>query len=86
MLAPAPSARETPTLLYLGRLKQYKRIELLLDVLEAIPRRVLDIAGDGDHRPALEAEIAARGLGERVLHGHVTRRRRRRCSRAPGST
>jgi len=63
----------TPRLLYLGRLKQYKRVELLLDVLEAIPDAVLDIAGDGDHREALEAEIARRGLTERVvLHGHVS--------------
>jgi glycosyltransferase involved in cell wall biosynthesis len=47
-----------PRLLYLGRLKQYKRIELVLDVLEGVPGALLDIAGDGDHRPALEAEIA----------------------------
>src|SRR3954454_19301259 len=61
-----------PRLLYLGRLKRYKRIGLLLDVVEALPGAVLDVAGEGDHRPALEAEIAARGLGERVLlHGHV---------------
>jgi O-antigen/teichoic acid export membrane protein len=41
-------------------------------VLEALPGAVLDVAGEGDHRPALEAEIAARGLGDRVvLHGHV---------------
>ena len=65
--------RREPRLLYLGRLKQYKRIELLLDVLEAIPGAHLDIAGEGDHRPAIEAEIAARGLGDRVtLHGHVS--------------
>ena len=64
---------EAPRLLYLGRLKQYKRVELLLDVLEAIPDAVLDIAGEGDHREALEAEIARRGLTERVvLHGHVS--------------
>jgi glycosyltransferase involved in cell wall biosynthesis/O-antigen/teichoic acid export membrane protein len=64
---------EAPRLLYLGRLKQYKRVELLLDVLEAIPDAVLDIAGDGDHREALEADIAARGLEDRVvLHGHVS--------------
>ena len=66
-------APTTPRLLYLGRLKRYKRIELLLDVVEAIPGAVLDVAGEGDHRPALEAEIAARGLGDRVvLHGHVS--------------
>jgi glycosyltransferase involved in cell wall biosynthesis/O-antigen/teichoic acid export membrane protein len=64
---------ETPRLLYLGRLKKYKRIELLLDVVEAIPGSVLDVAGEGDHRPELEAEIARRGLGDRVLlHGHVS--------------
>lgn len=68
-----PARSETPRLLYLGRLKRYKRIELLLDVLEGIPGAVLDVAGEGDHRPDLEAEIARRGLGDRViLHGHVS--------------
>ncbi len=56
----------TPTLLYLGRLKQYKRIEHTLDVLEGCPGATLEIAGDGDHRPALEAEIERRGLRDRV--------------------
>jgi len=62
-----------PTLLYLGRLKAYKRIEYVLDVLEAVPGAQLDIAGEGDHREALEAEIAQRGIGDRVtMHGHVS--------------
>ena len=62
-----------PRLLYLGRLKQYKRIEVVLDVLEAIPEAHLDLAGDGDHREALEREIAERGLTDRVtMHGHVS--------------
>jgi glycosyltransferase involved in cell wall biosynthesis len=70
---PASPRSATPRLLYLGRLKQYKRIELLLDALAAVPEAHLDLAGDGDHRPALEAEIARRGLGDRVtLHGHVS--------------
>ena len=70
-LAPGPKAPE-PTLIYLGRLKQYKRIELLLDVLDAIPEAHLDLAGDGDHRAALEAEVERRALGARVtFHGHV---------------
>jgi glycosyltransferase involved in cell wall biosynthesis/O-antigen/teichoic acid export membrane protein len=69
-----PGARaEQPTLLYLGRLKRYKRIELLLDVLQQIPQATLEIAGDGDHREALEHEIARRELAPRVLmHGHVS--------------
>jgi glycosyltransferase involved in cell wall biosynthesis/O-antigen/teichoic acid export membrane protein len=71
--AEPPPRSPAPRLLYLGRLKQYKRVEVVLDVLEAVPGAHLDIAGDGDHRPALEAEIAARGLTDRVtLHGFVS--------------
>jgi glycosyltransferase involved in cell wall biosynthesis/O-antigen/teichoic acid export membrane protein len=63
---------ERPTVLYLGRLKKYKRVEMLLDAVEALPDVVLEIAGDGDHRPVIEEEIERRGLGDRVvLHGHV---------------
>ncbi len=70
-LRPIPEAPE-PTLLYLGRLKHYKRIELLLGVAEAVPDAHLHLAGDGDYRDALEAEVDARGLRERVtFHGHV---------------
>jgi glycosyltransferase involved in cell wall biosynthesis/O-antigen/teichoic acid export membrane protein len=73
----APDAAQ-PTLLYLGRLKQYKRLEVLLDVLEGIPQARLEVAGEGDHRPVLEAEIAQRGLAERVtLHGHVSEEAKR---------
>jgi glycosyltransferase involved in cell wall biosynthesis len=69
-------ARE-PRLLFVGRLKAYKRIELLFDVLEAIPRAKLDIVGHGDHEPALRAEIERRGLGPRVeMHGYVDDERR----------
>ncbi|HEX8204639.1 MAG TPA: glycosyltransferase [Solirubrobacteraceae bacterium] len=63
---------ERPTLHYLGRIKQYKRLEVLLDVLEAVPEAHLEIAGTGDHRPVLEEEIDRRGLHDRVtLHGFV---------------
>jgi glycosyltransferase involved in cell wall biosynthesis len=66
---PAPD----PRLLYVGRLKAYKRIEVLLDMLVALPQDVsLDIAGHGDHGETLSDEISRRGLGERVrVHGHV---------------
>jgi glycosyltransferase involved in cell wall biosynthesis/O-antigen/teichoic acid export membrane protein len=70
---------ERPSLLYLGRLKRYKRIELLLDVVEQLPDVTLDVAGDGDHREALEREIAARGLGDRIrMHGYVSEEEKRR--------
>jgi glycosyltransferase involved in cell wall biosynthesis len=69
--APGEHAPE-PTLLFLGRLKRYKRVEMLLDTVEALPQVVLDIAGDGDHRAEIEADIARRGIGERVrMHGHI---------------
>src|SRR4051795_8960617 len=58
---PGERAR-TPELLYLGRLKRYKRVEVVLDALDALPEATLHIAGDGDHREALERAIAERGL------------------------
>ena len=71
-----------PTLLYLGRLKRYKRIEVVLDALEACPEAVLDVAGDGDHRDALLAEVERRGLGARVrMHGHVSEERKQQLYR-----
>jgi O-antigen/teichoic acid export membrane protein len=40
---------------------------------------VLEVAGDGDHREALESEIDARGLRERVrMHGFVDEEHKRR--------
>jgi glycosyltransferase involved in cell wall biosynthesis/O-antigen/teichoic acid export membrane protein len=61
-----------PRLIFVGRLKAYKRVETLFDVLEAVPGMALDVVGEGDHRPDLEAEIERRGLGARVrMHGYV---------------
>jgi glycosyltransferase involved in cell wall biosynthesis/O-antigen/teichoic acid export membrane protein len=63
---------EQPTLLYLGRLKQYKRLEIALDVLEGVPEAQLEIAGTGDWREVIEREIDERRLGDRVtMHGFV---------------
>lgn len=64
-----PKAAE-PLFVYLGRLKRYKRIELILEAFAAIAARYpaarAVIAGDGDHRAALERHAAALHLGERV--------------------
>jgi glycosyltransferase involved in cell wall biosynthesis len=61
-----------PHLIFVGRLKAYKNVEALFDVLETVPEAILDVVGEGDHRPDLEAEIERRGLGERVrMHGYV---------------
>lgn len=75
-----PAAKsDEPTLIFLGRLKAYKRIERLLDVVGSIDRATLDIVGDGDHGSALEALVRDKGLGSRVrFHGHVDDETKRR--------
>jgi glycosyltransferase involved in cell wall biosynthesis len=64
----SPEIRDSdPTLLYLGRLRRYKRVDLLLKAVarlrqDGLPVR-LRIAGRGPHEGALRAEAAALGLG-----------------------
>jgi glycosyltransferase involved in cell wall biosynthesis len=61
-----------PHLIFVGRLKAYKNVEGLFDVLETVSGAILDVVGEGDHRPDLEAEVERRGLGARVrMHGYV---------------
>ena len=70
----SPSAREErfpeATLLYLGRLKRYKRVDLLLQAVAVLVRRGtscrLLVAGRGDDQPRLEALRESLGLRERV--------------------
>lgn len=66
-----------PTLLYLGRLKKYKRVDLIIDAFARVRRTFaaarLIIAGKGDARPALEQQIRRRGLENAVqLTGFVS--------------
>jgi glycosyltransferase involved in cell wall biosynthesis len=66
----------TPTVVYLGRLKRYKRIERLVVAFAALRERFpaarLEIAGDGDARPSIEAAIDRLGLeGSVTLHGYI---------------
>ena len=66
-----------PRLIFVGRLKAYKRVELLLDILDAVPGTELDVVGEGDHRPDIEAEVRRRGLEQRVhMHGYVDGQRK----------
>ena len=61
---------ERPTFLYVGRLKRYKGVEIALRALAAArakrPDLTLEIAGQGDDRPPLEAMARALGLGDAV--------------------
>ncbi len=59
-----------PVILYLGRLKKYKRIDLVIEalpaVLERVPQAEYWIVGEGDYKAALQALAAEKGLSERV--------------------
>ena len=68
-LAPGKRFQE-PTLLYLGRLKRYKGVDLLLRAVASLvgsgtPCRLL-VAGRGDDRPRLEALTKFLGLEQHV--------------------
>jgi glycosyltransferase involved in cell wall biosynthesis len=64
---PDPAA---PTIGFLGRLEPYKGVQVLLAatrrIAERIPGARVEVAGEGPFRPALEREVAAAGLGDRV--------------------
>lgn len=66
---PDPGARAAaPLFAYLGRLKKYKRVDLILRAFAqaAIPGATLEIAGAGDHRAALERLVQSLDLGDRA--------------------
>ncbi len=65
-----------PSILYLGRLKKYKRIDLVLRAVQRLRARGtncrLRIAGGGDHRPRLEALSRELGIDDVVtFEGYV---------------
>ncbi|HEU4564591.1 MAG TPA: glycosyltransferase family 4 protein [Gemmatimonadaceae bacterium] len=66
---PAPELRApAPLFAYLGRLKRYKGVDLVLRAFAAMrhPTATLEIAGTGDYRPELERLVHSLDLGERV--------------------
>ncbi|HEX6941195.1 MAG TPA: glycosyltransferase family 4 protein [Longimicrobiales bacterium] len=86
-LGPADEPRfERPTLLYLGRLKRYKRIDLIIRSVALLRERGcgarLIIAGRGDHEPALRRLVAELGVEDAVeLVGFVSEEEKRRLFR-----
>jgi glycosyltransferase involved in cell wall biosynthesis len=75
-----------PTLLYLGRLRRYKRVDLVIQALhrlrqEGVHARLV-IAGMGDHRTELESLTARLGLTDQVeFAGFVSEERKRELFR-----
>jgi len=58
-----------PTVLFAGRLAEEKHVDVLIDAVAKTPRDLnvhLEIVGGGEVRPALEAQVARLGLGDRV--------------------
>jgi glycosyltransferase involved in cell wall biosynthesis len=61
---------------YVGRIKRYKRLDLLVRAVAGLrhefPDLQLDVAGDGDARPEIESLVKALGLQECTrIHGFV---------------
>jgi glycosyltransferase involved in cell wall biosynthesis len=75
-LTPDPSVRAAaPRFAYLGRLKRYKQIDLIVNAFARLahPTATLDIAGTGDDRLRLEQLARSLDLGDRVRFlGFVT--------------
>ena len=68
-LTPNPAERSPgPLFVYLGRLKKYKRVDVVLRAFAAlnVPSATLEIAGAGDYRPELERLAQSLDLGKRV--------------------
>lgn len=66
---PDPAQRSpVPLVVYLGRLKRYKRVDLIIRAFAAMrhPTAQLAIAGAGSYKPTLEALASSLDLGERV--------------------
>jgi glycosyltransferase involved in cell wall biosynthesis len=68
-LTPAPAERsDQPLFIYLGRLKKYKRVDVVIKAFAElnVPDARLEIAGTGDYRASLEGLVKSLDLGDRV--------------------
>jgi glycosyltransferase involved in cell wall biosynthesis len=68
-LTPESSERSrTPLFVYLGRLKKYKRVDLVIRAFAElnVPEATLEIAGTGDYRASLEGLVKSLHLTDRV--------------------
>jgi len=73
---PVAIERHTQHIAYVGRIKRYKRLDRLVHTVDRLRHEFgelhLDIAGDGDARPAIEEQVQREGLQQHVtIHGYV---------------
>lgn len=89
-LTPGPNERsELPLFSYLGRLKKYKRVDVVIRAFALLdrPDARLEIAGKGDDRDRLEALVARLGLDDRVRFlGYITEAQKRDLLRRSWAT
>ena len=59
---------DAPLFVYLGRLKKYKRVDIVIHAFAglSVPNATLEIAGTGDYRAPLEGLVKSLGLSDRV--------------------
>ena len=64
--------RDRARLLFVGKLRHYKGLDVLLRALTKVPGATLDVVGDGPMRGPWEDLAAELGLGDRIhFHGEV---------------
>jgi glycosyltransferase involved in cell wall biosynthesis len=89
-LTPDPNARsETPLFSYLGRLKRYKRVDVVIRAFALLEGRDarLEIAGKGDDRDRLEALVSKLNIEDRVrFRGYITEEEKRQLLRRSWAT
>lgn len=89
-LTPDSNERSTlPLFSYLGRLKKYKRVDLVIRAFALLdrPDARLEIAGKGDDRDRLEGLVSKLGLDDRVRFlGYITEAQKRDLLRRSWAT
>ncbi len=89
-LTPDQNARSiTPLFSYLGRLKRYKRVDVVIKAFALLDAREarLEIAGKGDDRDRLEALIGSLNIEDRVRFlGYITEKEKRELLRRSWAT
>ncbi|MBD3881312.1 glycosyltransferase family 4 protein [Phormidium tenue FACHB-886] len=65
-----PAPPDTPRFLFMGRLVDWKAVDILLQSFQPVAAQtnaILEIIGEGEMRPSLEALVAQLGLSDRVI-------------------
>ena len=87
---PAPGARSaTPLFCYVGRLKKYKGVDLIVQAFSKIARKDvrLEVAGAGDYRDHLEGLSSALALSDRIRFlGYISEEEKRDLLRRSWAT